>query len=59
MTPEITETLAWAEIEARMALLRYTGPTLVQWAEGKIQELQIPGPATRIRLTKPSRRTQT
>ena len=59
MTPETVELLSWVDLEARLAAMKYTGMTLTQWAQGVKQEVQIPGPPTRIRLTKPSRPTHT
>lgn len=52
MTPEAIEVLSWSEIEARLSAIKFTGPITVQWAQGKPQEVQIPGPLTRYKLDK-------
>lgn len=59
MTPETVEILSWVDLEARLSAIKFTGPIMVQWAQGKPQEVQIPGPVTRIKLDKRGRSSQT
>ncbi len=55
MTPEISPILSaatWDEAWTIIRALQYTGPVTVQCGQGVPSEVTIPGPLTRIRLTK-------
>jgi hypothetical protein len=55
----ILSSASWEEAWTIIKALQYTGPVTVQCGQGVPSEVTIPGPITRIRLDKQSRKRQT